>query len=188
MKKYASLLVLIAFASAFVACGDDPVGKNTKVLLNPDDTPTEAYKRLFAAVKSKNTEAIRAEMSEKTRSFAEFVAEQRKTTVDVVFANGFTQTTFADTLPEIRDQRINGNLAAIEVWSAKGGQWEDLPYVREESGWKLAIGDAFQGSWTSPSQGRAAREKEAANAISGNNSMANGLPNVSSRPNSNLNK
>jgi hypothetical protein len=184
MKKYLALLTLLTFATAFIACGDTPAtNSDDGALENPNDTPTEAYKRLFAAVKSKNTESIRNEMSEATQAFAGFVGKQQNKTIEEVYANGFSQTTFAETLPEIRDERIKGKMAAVEVWNAKANAWEDLPFVRERSGWKLAIGDAFRGSWTSPGKGRDAREKEAANVISGNN-MINGAANAKSNANS----
>lgn len=183
MKKYLSLLLLLTIAAAFVACGDSATSNSSEVLENPNDTPTEAYKRLFAAVKSKNTDAIKNEMSKATQSFAEFVAKQQNKSIDEVYANGFTQSTFSDTLPEIRDERKKNKMGAVEVWNAKGNSWEDLPFVRERSGWKLAIGDAFRGSWTSPGKGLDAREKEAANVMSGNN-MINGKANVNYNANS----
>ncbi len=61
MKKYLALISLLALAAIFAACGDTP-SANTAQNSNPNDTPTEAYKRLFAAVKAKNTEAIKAEL------------------------------------------------------------------------------------------------------------------------------
>lgn len=183
MKKYLALLILLALAVAFVACGDSPASNSEGPLQNPNDTPTEAYKRLFAAVKSKNTESIKNEMSAATQAFAGFVGKQQNKTLEEVYANGFTQTTFSESVPEIRDERIKGKMAAIEVWNAKANAWEDLPFVREQSGWKLAIGDAFRGSWTSPGKGRDAREKEAANVLSGNN-MINGAANANSNVNS----
>ena len=184
MKKYLALLTLLTFATAFIACGDSPASNSdSEALKNPNDTPTDAYKRLFAAVKSKNTESIKNEMSAATQAFAGFVGKQQNKTIDEVYANGFTQTTFAETLPEIRDERVKGKMAAIEVWNAKSNIWEDLPFVREKTGWKLAIGDAFNKSWTSPGKGRDAREKEAANVLTGNN-MINGAANAKSNANS----
>lgn len=189
MKKYFALLLLLILAAFFAACGDDPAANSSNAIKNPNDTPTEAYKRLFAAVKSKNTDAIKAEMSKTTQEFTEFVAAQQKKTVEEVYANGYSQTTFAETLPQIRDERIKDKMGALEVWNAKESKWDDVPFIREEDGWKLAVGDAFNGSWTSPGKGRDAREKEAANALSGNN-MINGLPNVNSKsnPTANVNR
>lgn len=62
-------------------------------------------------------------------------------------------------------------MGALEVWNSTDKKWEDLPFVREESGWKLAIGDVFANTYRSPGKGRDMIEKEAANAMSGNNGM-----------------
>ena len=95
------------------------------------------------------------------------VAEQQKSPVEKVLENGFTATTFSEKLPEIRDERVQDTNGAIEVWNSKESKWEDLPFVKEETGWKLAIGELFKGTWKSPGKGRALREMEAANAING---------------------
>ena len=93
--------------------------------------------------------------------------------------NGHTETTFSDTLPPIRDERIKDNMGAIEVWNSKSSKWEDLPFIYEDGAWKLAVGEAFAGSFKSPGKGRDQLEKEAANAIS------NTLPAVNMNANSN---
>jgi hypothetical protein len=85
------------------------------------------------------------------------------------FENGMTATTFSDTLPEMRDERVKENMGALEVWNSKDSKWEDVPFILEDGAWKLAIGDGFAGSWESPGFGRDRREKEAANAIYNNN-------------------
>ena len=88
--------------------------------------------------------------------------------LEKVYENGFTATTFADSLPEIREERIKDDMAAIEVWNEKDKVWEDLALVYEDGGWKFAFGDLFAGSYKSPGKGRAQLEREAANAM-GNN-------------------
>jgi hypothetical protein len=168
MQKIFILCTIIAAATLFFACGDQAGQTNKPSLQNPDDTPTTAYKRLYAAVKSKNTESIKAELSTKTQSFAQSIAGRQNSPIEKVLENGFTATTFADSLPELRDERIKDNMGALEVWNSKDSKWEDLPFVREESGWKLAIGDIFAGSYKSPGKGLDAKEKEAANTMSGN--------------------
>lgn len=132
------------------------------------ESPTEAYKGLYAAVKSKDTEAIKKFMSKSTLGFAEGVSKQQNKPIEQVFENGFTGTTFAASLPEIRDERINENMGAIEVWNSKVQKWEDLPFIKEEDGWKLAIGDLFAGTYQSPGPGKAAKDAEEANKTSNN--------------------
>jgi hypothetical protein len=166
-----SLLLLTAFI--FIAC--DPAANtatnNADAAKPVSGSVAESYKKLFEAVKSKNTDAIKAQMTVKTQQFAEMLAGKNAKPIEEVFANGFTATTFAETLPQMRDERVNANFGALEVWNAKDKRWEDLPFVAEDGTWKLAVGDAFAGTYQSPGKGRAQKEAEAANVLSGNNAM-----------------
>jgi hypothetical protein len=155
------LLIILISAAAFLNCSDA-----APVAVGGASSPTEAYKQLYAAVKSKDTDAIRATMTKRTIDFAQSVSERNKTPIEKVFENGFTATTFAESLPEIRDERVKGDMGNVEVWNAKDNRWEDLPFILEDGGWKLAIGDIFANTFVSPGRGRAAKEAEAANIIS----------------------
>lgn len=130
------------------------------------DTPTEAYKRLYAAVKSKDTEAIKKALTKKSIEFGAMAGAKNNTPIEKVYENGFTATTFAEKLPNIRDERVNGDMGAVEVWNSKESKWEDLPFIREDGTFKLAIGELFAGTYKSPGRGRDSLEKEAANALS----------------------
>ena len=167
--------ILTAFALSFIAltasgCGGNPVSSQSG-----NDSPTAAYKRLYAAVKSKDTNAIKDEMSKHTVSFVQSISGQRKQPVEKVYENGLTATTFSETLPLLRDERINNDMGALEVYNSKEQKWEDLPFVLEDGKWKLAIGDQFQGSYKSPGIGRDRKEKEA-NALSNNQVPISNVP------------
>ncbi len=99
-------------------------------------------------------------------------------TVEQVYSNGLTGTTFSETLPEIRDERIKDNMAAVEVYNSHEKKWEDLPFVLEDGKWKLGIGDAFKGSYQSPGKGRAQKEMDAANALGNNKIVENPAANT----------
>lgn len=156
--------VLLVFGFAF-ACGGSgqPAAPGSG-----GDSPTEAYKRLYAAVKAKDMNAIKANLTKKSIEFGKMAAQRNNTEGDKIYENGFTGTTFADSLPEIRDQRVKENMGNVEVWNSKESRWEDLPFILEDGGWKLAVGDLFAGTFNSPGRGRDSLEKEAANAIAGN--------------------
>lgn len=158
-----TLLVLIAFV---FACGKEAVGGG-------GSSPSDAYKKLFASVKSKDTEAIKSNLTKKTHDLAKLQSGRSGTPIERVYENGFTETTFAAELPTIRDERISGNMGAIEVWNSQKSLWEDLPFMIEDGTWKLAIGDAFAGSFKSPGKGRDELEKEAANVINPPNTTVN---------------
>lgn len=177
LQKTAGLFVLLAMVGSMLACGQS-------ALQGGGATPSDAYKKLYEAVKAKNTEAIKSNMSKKTLEFAEMVSAKNNTPIEKVFENGFTGTTFSESLPEIRDERISGQFGAIEVWNERDKKWEDIGFVKEDGAWKLAIGEMFAGTFKSPGKGRDQREKEAANAVG--NKMIPGMPNANVNMNMNV--
>ena len=163
MRSLLFTTFLTALLAFILAC--DPAKTGGSIT---NGSPTEAYKQLYAAVKSKDTEKIKAVMTKNTQAFAAMAAAKQNQPIEKVFENGFTATTFADALPEIRDERINGQYGAVEVWNAKDKRWEDLGFIYEDGAWKLAIGEMFGGTFKSPGVGRAIKEQEAANLLSNN--------------------
>lgn len=169
MKNKLAVFLISILLFTFISCSENKAVSNansqsgTPAAVGGAETPTDAYKMLYQAVKAKQTAAIKKMMSQKTIGFAESVAGQQKKPIEAVYENGFTSTTFAATLPQIRDERVKDNMGALEVWSEKDKKWEDLPFIREDDGWKLAIGDIFAGSYVKPAKGQSQIEDEAAN-------------------------
>ena len=171
MTRSLATFCFAAFAVFSIACGGTANTSNSAQVPSCEaggDTPTQAYKRLFEAVKSKQTDSIKAHVSENTVQLASFISAQNKTPLDKVFENGFVSSTFAPTLPDIRDERVNCNMGAIEVWNVSQQKWEDTPFLIENGQWKLAVGDMMRGNYKSPGKGLATKEAEAANAARGN--------------------
>lgn len=149
-------------------------------------SPTEAYKMLFAAVRAKDTDKIRQLMSKNSMALAGSAATQFNHTIEKQLENGMLETTITDTLPEIRDERVKDNYGAVEVYNKKSGRWDETFFVNEDGGWKLAVGDAFNGSYKSPGKGRAQAEAEASNSAGDN--MIPGMPiNTNGKPPANGN-
>lgn len=128
-------------------------------------TPREAYRMLYEAVKAKDSETIRQLMSNSTKAFAEFAAAKQNESPAEVVKNGLTATTFAASLPESRDERVNGSFGALEVFNQKDNRWDDLAFVLEDGGWKLAVGDIVNGNYKSPGKGQTQLEMEASNPV-----------------------
>lgn len=160
MRNILTLILTLVLAVIALACGSSFSGGG--------ETPTEAYKQFYAAVKSKDSDAIKNHMSKQSLTFVEFAAKRQGIPIEKVLENGLTATTFADTLPELRDERISGDSGSVEVWNGKNSRWEDLPFVKEDGVWKLAIGDLMGGTFKSPGKGQDMREKEAANLMKSN--------------------
>jgi hypothetical protein len=173
MRSLFFAIALTALLAFVLSCGNLPAGGGSSA--GGTGSPTEAYKALYAAVKSKDVDKIKAVLSKKTLEFGQMVSARNNTPIEKVFENGFTATTFAESLPEIRDERVKDEYGAVEVWNGKDNRWEDLGFVQEDGAWKLAIGEMFGGSFKSPGKGRAVKEQEAANMANGN-SMVPMLP------------
>jgi hypothetical protein len=165
MNKIILGIISIASAAVLISCNN---GVGTQSATSGEDSPTGAYKRLYAAVKAKNNDAIKGLMTKKSIEFAQMAAGQQNKPLEKVLENGFTGTTFSPELPQIRDERVNGEMGAVEVYNSRDKRWEDLPFVREDGQWKLAIGEMFAGTYKSPGKGQSEKEREAANAA-GNN-------------------
>lgn len=148
-----SVISLLSFA-----CGSSTAPK-----VGGAQSPTEAYKMLYTAVKNKNMDEIKKMVSGNTQTLAEFQASRSNQPIEKVYANGFTETTLQASLPQIRDERVQDNYGAVEVWNEKSRTWEDLPFIKEDDGWKLAVGDIFKGNYQSPGKSQSFREREAAN-------------------------
>ena len=183
--------IFIVLSAILMSCERQP-SANVSTTGAGGNSPTDAYKKLYAAVKAKDPEAIKAVMTNGTLEFAKANAARTHQTLEQMIANGFTGTTFSPELPQIRDERVNGDMGAIEVFNSKDNRWEDLPFIREGDTWKLAIGEMWAGKFKSPGKGQAQKDAEAANAMSNNmiplnaningNFRGGGNVNVSNRP------
>lgn len=155
-------ILFAVIALTFVSACQSTASKNETSAQSASNTPTEAYKSLYAAVKSKNVEDIKAQMSKETIAFVESVSGMQQKQPADVFKNGLTETTFAEKLPAVRNERVKGSMGALEVQSPKGN-WEDLPFVLEDGRWKLAVGDLFKNTYQKPAPSQA--ETEANNNV-----------------------
>jgi hypothetical protein len=167
MKRIIFGCIFIVLSAVLMSC-ERQQSANVSTNGAGGDSPTDAYKKLYAAVKAKDSQAIEAVMTNATIEFAKANAARTHQTLEQMIANGFTATTFSPNLPQIRDERINGDMGAVEVFNSKDNRWEDLPFIREGSTWKLAIGEMWAGKFKSPGKGRAQLDAEAANAMSNN--------------------
>ncbi|MBC7912359.1 MAG: hypothetical protein H7Y30_17765 [Pyrinomonadaceae bacterium] len=137
------MIKLLAFALAALAgigaaCGGAKSGDQS--------TPTLAYKALYEAVKRKDTEGIKKALSKGTIEMMEGAAAMQKKPFNQVIENGITETTFAAKLPEMRNEKIWGDVALLEVKNEKTGKWDPLPFAKEDGQWKLAIDTFFKGT------------------------------------------
>ncbi|MEP6923723.1 MAG: hypothetical protein ABI954_04590 [Pyrinomonadaceae bacterium] len=189
--KLGILICTILLAAAFAGCQNTQTAATTSAA-PAANTPTEAYKNLYAAVKSQKTENIKQNMSTTTQQFAEAMSQMQKKTVEEMYKNGLIESTMSPNLPSMRDERVKDNFGALEVQNPNG-TWQDVPFVKEDGNWKLAVGDLFKNTYVSP--GKPAAQANAntqtpqmlpvpsSNANTMSNVKVMPLPNVKPDPN-----
>ncbi|REJ79099.1 MAG: hypothetical protein DWQ47_06560 [Acidobacteria bacterium] len=173
-RRFILVLLCAAIASLAVlsACQTEDLSAGSA------GSPTDAYKKLYTAVKAGKPEDIKKMLSKRSIEMGKMAAAQSGKSLEEQLKNGFTQTTFSDEMPPIRDERVNDTMGAVEVYNEKGRKWEDLPFILEDGGWKLAVGDMFGGSWKSPGESRTIRERKIANTMNGNRMVPYGNQNL----------
>lgn len=103
----------------------------------PAKTPTDTLKALNEAAKKKDPEGIKRQLSKGTLSLLEQSAERQNKSVDDLLRE--EQGAPFEELPEMRNEKIEGDTATIEVRNKMTDSFEKVPFVREEGEWKLAL-------------------------------------------------
>lgn len=132
MKIYQTLIVALA-AFLIISCG----GANESPTVV---SPTDTLKNYIEASKKKDVTAIRKNLSKGSLELAEKSAKARNTTVDELFKQD--NMAALDEIPEIRNERIEGDAASVEVKDFTSG-YDTIPFVKEDGAWKIAF-DKYQ--------------------------------------------
>lgn len=103
-------------------------------------SPTATFKAFFAAQKQKDVPGIKKTLSKRSLAMIGHGAEERKKTLDDALKEGFDDPTFkAPNMPPIRNEKINGESATLEVQNEQNNSWETMYFVREDDEWKIAL-------------------------------------------------
>ncbi len=170
INKISCLFLFSAVAIISLACQQaqqaEPANANTTIKPTVRaQSPTEAYQMLYAACKAKDSDKIKQLMSKGSLGLAGMSASQQKKSLEQVLENGLVAPTLAPSITEIRDERVKDNFGAVEVYNEKDKRWEDLPFILEDGGWKLAVGELFSDTWKSPGKSQGQVETEASNKM-----------------------
>ncbi len=102
-------------------------------------TPTAAFKSFYEAAKSNNVEGMKRSISKKSLDFIQKEADKEKKTLDDAFKEMNKGAPAA--APEIRNEKIEGDKATIEMKDDKMDKWTSVPFVKEDGHWKIAMFD-----------------------------------------------
>ena len=132
--KINQLFFIALIALLFIGCGKDAA------VAPQAPTPTDTLKTFIEASKKKDVEAIKKTLSKNSLTLAERSANLQNTTVDELFMRD--NTALPNEIPEIRNEKIEGDTASVEVKDQTNG-YDTIPFVKEEDAWKIAF-DKYQ--------------------------------------------
>ena len=127
MKKITPVVVAVMLALALSAC-------------KSGSSPTATFKAFWEAQKKKDIPAMKKTMSKGSMAMLEKGAKQQNKTVDEAITEGFNAPGVKyDKTPEVRNEKINGNDATLEVQDDTSKKWETMYFVKEDGDWKIAL-------------------------------------------------
>lgn len=101
---------------------------------------TDTLKTFVAAVKAKNEAAIKNTLSDKTVKMLDLTAKIK----GISFYENLTvrdKEGELKELPEMQNEKIDGDKATIEVKGKSDEKWNTIAFVKEDGNWKIAFFD-----------------------------------------------
>ncbi len=100
-------------------------------------SPTATMVAFIEALKKKDSETIKKSLSKESIVKLEEAAKAGKTTIDQIITDGEDMS--KEKTPEMRNEKIDGDTATIEIQDEKTKKWDTVPLVKEDGSWKIAF-------------------------------------------------
>ena len=143
MKIY-QITILILFALAFGACSSTQ--SNNTATGNPPNnesqpssqtalagSPTDILKTFAEATKKKDIETIKKTLSKSMMKVVEETAKRQSISVDEMLMKVEAPR------GELKNEKIEGDAATVEVKNETTGEYDVMPFVKEDGSWKIAL-------------------------------------------------
>lgn len=103
------------------------------------NSPTAAITTFVEGIRNKNEKTVRSVLSDATlKKFDGMAKEQNKSFWDLVVGEDFEEMS---KMPELRNEKINGDDAILEIRNKQTGDWDPIPFVKQGGNWKIALFD-----------------------------------------------
>lgn len=116
---------------------------SSKPVSTSSATPTETLKEYVAAAQSRDLAKLKQTASKRSIETMEELLVEEGSTLEETLKTTEPGIPPMFVNPEIRNEKISGDKATIEVKQPDTGEWVVIPFVMEEGRWKLAIGEQF---------------------------------------------
>ncbi len=164
-------LLLFLFIITFTACNKtaktDGTTSRTETLSDLPKKPANnnsplvtIYTKYLEAHKTHDVSTIKDLLSKDSLDMLEYFAKERELSLDELLQNNFKNCCkeLKDTAIEFKDERIGSGKAILEIKNPLNKKWEELPFVKENNEWKIALD-----KWQHPDAGISISEVPANN-------------------------
>jgi hypothetical protein len=108
-------------------------------------SPTTTFKAFFEAQQKKDAAGMKKTLSKSSMAMLEKGAKAQNKSVDQAITEGFNNpASKTDKMPELRNEKIEGDNATLEVQDEESKKWETVYFVKEDSDWKIALDKTVQ--------------------------------------------
>lgn len=101
------------------------------------DSPSATLVTFIEAIKKKDGETIKKCLSKNALTALEATAKEGNMTVDQMIIEGDDMSN--EKTPAVRNEKITGDTATLEVEDEKEKKWDTVPFVKEDGNWKIAF-------------------------------------------------
>ncbi len=104
-------------------------------------TPTNTFKTFYEASKKKDVPAVMKTLSKETVDFLTAEAKKENKTLEVALTDSLKTSDVPPTMPETRNEKIDGDKATLEAKDDKvADKWDTFNFARENGEWKIKLG------------------------------------------------
>jgi hypothetical protein len=108
-------------------------------------SPTTTFKAFFEAQQKKDAAGMKKTLSKGSMEMLEKGAKAQNKSVDQAITEGFNNpASKTEKMPELRNEKIEGENATLEVQDEESKSWETVYFVKEDSDWKIALDKTVQ--------------------------------------------
>jgi len=103
-------------------------------------SPTATFKTFFEAQQKKDIAGMKQQLSKTSLAMMEASAKEQGVTLDKMIEGQLENpASKVDKLPEMRNEKINGNEATLELQNEATQKWDTMYFVKEDGAWKIAF-------------------------------------------------
>jgi hypothetical protein len=126
IRQMTALLIVACLTAALAACGGGAKAS----------TPKEAFKSFYEAAKGKDVANLKKLMSKATIAEMEREAKGENKSLDDFLAEE-SQKGLPPAMPELGEEKIEGDKATLQFKGEKSTNWSTVPFVKEDGAWKI---------------------------------------------------